>query len=152
MQRKLTLELPQKPAISESTIARAMNSMLISLKVATKDADVRLAANTQDVIQARRDYAMMMTGLPVNDLAVFINETGYNLWTRRTQGRARVGQPVRRTVVTQRGPNMTMCLAVSSELGIVHCTLHVITPHNIAGWELHSTRKFAQCINMQPFI
>ena len=72
MQRKLTLELPQKPAISESTIARAMNSMLISLKVATKDADVRLAANTQDVIQARRDYAMMMTGLPVNDLAVLI--------------------------------------------------------------------------------
>ena len=51
---------------------------------------------------------------------LYIDETGFNIWTSRTRGRSRVGQPAVRQVEGQRGRNITVSLAVSPRYGLVH--------------------------------
>ena len=51
---------------------------------------------------------------------VYLDETGYNVWTRRSQGRSRIGHPARREVHTQRGTNVMCTLAISPEIGLLH--------------------------------
>jgi hypothetical protein len=53
---------------------------------------------------------------------VFIDECGYNVWTARSHGRARLGERAYRQVCGQRGRNMTVCLAVSANGGLVFHT------------------------------
>ena len=48
--------------------------------------------NRPDVIQKRLDYANWFMGHAVVNHTVFIDERGYNIWTSRSQGRARRGQ------------------------------------------------------------
>jgi hypothetical protein len=55
---------------------------------------------------------------------VYLDETGFNLWTRRSQGRAPKGHPIRRTVTTQRGPNASVCLAISANFGLIHSAVY----------------------------
>ena len=52
-----------------------------------------------------------------------MDEFGVNVWTSRSKGRAAVGQRAVRIVEGQRGQNLTICLAVSSQIGLVHHTL-----------------------------
>ena len=56
---------------------------------------------------------------------IFIDETGYNIWTRRSQGRAPRGAPVRRVVNNQRGRNCSVTFAISHEVGLVHHTIRL---------------------------
>ena len=53
---------------------------------------------------------------------VFIDECGYNVWTTHSHGRARVGERVYWQVCGQQGRNMTVCLAVSANGGLVFHT------------------------------
>ena len=48
---------------------------------------------------------------------MYIDESGFNIFTRRTKGRAPLGERVRR-VVAPRGRNVT--LAISPDMGLVH--------------------------------
>ena len=117
MKDKLREGLPQKPGVSLSTIARTLDGMLFTLKLAE---DVPDARNSPRVIQQRRDYAewFLEHGIVAN--CVFIDECGYNIWTRRTQGRALRGVPARRVVHGQRGRNCNVTFAVSAAAGLVH--------------------------------
>ena len=119
LRTKLSAQLPNKPPVTIKTLARALEGALYTFKIATKNTDIRLSANSQGVIEKRREYALLMTELQQDTVVVYIDETGYNLWTRRSQGWSRRGQPVRRRCPTQRGPNLSICLAVSSALGLV---------------------------------
>ena len=48
-----------------------------------------------------------------------MDECGYNIWTVRSHGRARQGERAYRQVCTQRGRNVTVCLAISPINGLV---------------------------------
>ncbi|KXJ27189.1 hypothetical protein AC249_AIPGENE17567 [Exaiptasia diaphana] len=52
------------------------------------------------------------------------DECGYNIWTARSQGRARTGDRAYRQVCGQRGRNVTVALAISPTTGLVfHCAV-----------------------------
>lgn len=50
---------------------------------------------------------------------IFIDESGYNLWTARTRGRSLRGEPAIRVVSGRRGQNFTVSFAVSQERGLI---------------------------------
>ena len=56
---------------------------------------------------------------------VFIDECGYNIWTARSNGRARVGERAYRQVLGQRGRNVAITLAMSPTVGLVHYTVQI---------------------------
>ena len=99
-----------------------MDGMLIRVKMARA---VPAARNRPDVIERRYEYAdWFMTQGVIND-CIFIDECGYNIWTARSYGRARVGERAYRQVSGQRGRNVTICLAVSPTNGLVYHTARI---------------------------
>jgi len=117
MRTSLNDNLPNKPEVSTSTIARSLDGMLITLKQAEDNPDAR---NTPQVIDQRVQYAEWFLEDGVLGHCVFIDETGFNIWTRRSQGRAPRGVPARRIVHGQRGRNCNITFAISPEIGLVH--------------------------------
>ena len=69
----------------------------------------------------RCDFAEWLTtdgqNVPVHK--IFADEFGMNMGTLRNKGRALQGQRVVRIIERQRGRNLTICLAVSSAVGLV---------------------------------
>ena len=63
----------------------------------------------------------------VQQLQVYIDESGFNIFTRRSKGCAPLGQRVRR-VLAPRGRNVNITLAISSDMGLVH---HVIEQRTV---------------------
>ena len=90
--------------------------MLFRIKLARPvPADI----NRPDVIQKRLDYANWFMGHAVVNHTVFIDECGYNIWTSRSQGRARRGEQAYRQVCGQQGRNVTVTMAISPANGLV---------------------------------
>jgi hypothetical protein len=114
---------PHKPRVSSKTVDRMLDGVMYTVKLATKGSDVRLSTNSLANIQDRRDYENFMLNLDPAVHTVYLDETGFNLWLRRSQGRALRGSPVQRTVITQRGPNVTVCMAICADYGLVHSTV-----------------------------
>ena len=56
----------------------------------------------------------------MNTRRVYLDETGFNLYTRRTYGRAPVGQRVNRIVGSQRGRNVTFLVTITPDVGVLH--------------------------------
>ena len=54
---------------------------------------------------------------------VFVDEFGVNVWTARSKGRAPIGARAVRIVEGQRGSNVTICLAISPQFGLVHSSI-----------------------------
>ena len=117
MKQQLQARLPHKPTVSTSTIARTLNGMLITRKLAEDVPDQRNAAR---VLDARRDYANWFLRDGVLGNVVYIDETGYNIWTRRSQRRAPRGEPARRVVHHQRGKQVNITFAISDEVALVN--------------------------------
>ena len=67
---------------------------------------------------------MIETGLQRH--RIYIDETGFNLWTRRTYGRARIGERVNRIVVGQKGRDVTVIAAISDLVGVVYHEVHTV--------------------------
>lgn len=59
----------------------------------------------------------MATG--IHEELIFFDEAGFNLWTARTRGRARIGENAVRVVAGRRGQNLTAIFAVSNERGLL---------------------------------
>jgi hypothetical protein len=114
---------PDKPRITYKTVDRCLQGLLYTFKLATKGTDVRQKTNSPASVTARREYAQFMLDLDPGCQLVYLDETGFNLWTRRSQGRSLKGAAVRRTVTTQRGPNVTACIATAAQFGLVHATV-----------------------------
>ena len=51
--------------------------------------------------------------------SIFVDECGYNIWTARSHGRARLGERAYRQVCGQRERNVTVALAISPTNGLV---------------------------------
>lgn len=120
MKADLAESLPQKPAVSTSTIARALDGLFITLKLVE---DVPVVRNAPRVLDERAEYANWFLQTGVLAHCVFVDECGYNIWTRRSQGRAPRGEPARRVVHGQRGKNCNFTFAVSDAVGLVHHTV-----------------------------
>ena len=58
---------------------------------------------------------------------IYIDECGYNIWTRRTYERAPRGEPVRRVVNNQQGRNCNITFAISNEIGLIHHSVRLAT-------------------------
>ena len=51
---------------------------------------------------------------------VYVDESGFNLWTKRTNGRSLKGQPAVRVSCGSKGKNLSLILSISSEVGVVY--------------------------------
>lgn len=143
---RLRQQLPDKPRISKSTLARTLDGMLITLKLAE---DVPEARNAERVLQQRHDYSQWFLRHGIVGHCIFIDECGYNIWTRRSYGRAARGQPARRVVNNQRGRNCNVTFATSNEIGLVHHTINMDTTTR-ASFENFLQQTAQACRHMLP--
>ena len=101
---ELQRRLPNKPHISRTTISKSLDAQLIRMK---KLEDSPMERNSDATKVARQNFAHWMTNEGVNQHLVYIDEAGFNLFTRRTRGRAVVGQRAVRQVAGSLGKNKT---------------------------------------------
>lgn len=66
-----------------------------------------------------QEFANWLLATGIHQELIFIDEAGFNLWTARTRGRARIGEPAVRVVAGRRGPSLTTIFAVSNERGLL---------------------------------
>jgi hypothetical protein len=117
MRANLLNDFPTRPPVSPCTISRALDGQFISIK------DVRAVPfqwNTAEVKSERKGYAQWLLNTGAQENLIFVDEFGCNVWTARTKGRAPIGQRAVRIVEGQRGQNLTLCLAISPQWGLVH--------------------------------
>ena len=107
---QLRQTFPQKPHISISTLATMLDGQLVAMKN-LEDAPVE--RNSPDTKEERRQYATWLAAEGVNQNIVYVDEYGFNLYTRRTRGRALVGQRAVRQVAASRGRNLNLLMAIS---------------------------------------
>jgi hypothetical protein len=112
--------MPDAPDISLCSISRALDGQLISLKLLRQ---VPIDWNSNVTKEARRMHAEWLLDEGSQQHLIYMDEFGVNLWTARTQGRAPRGQRAVAIVNGQRGMNLTICLAISQTLGLVHVAL-----------------------------
>ena len=76
--------------------------------------------NTNVVKEKRKLHAdwFLEYGVLFED-KVYTDETGFNLWTKRSSGRSRKGTPAAIVTSGQKGQNMTLVIAISSA-GVIH--------------------------------
>ena len=127
--------------MSTSTIARALDGLLITLKLVE---DVPVVRNAPRVLDERAEYANWFLQTGVLAHCVFVDECGYNIWTRRSQGRAPRGEPARRVVHGQRGKNCNFTFAVSDAVGLVHHTVacDTVTRETFQVFFLETARQY----------
>lgn len=118
----LRTRLPNKNQIGKTTISNILEGQLISVKLLHTSPAER---NREDVKVARKEYAnwLLLDGQRADHL-VFIDESGFNIWTKRTFGRSQKGQRAIRKVGGQRGRNLTLKLAISDRLGVIAADFH----------------------------
>lgn len=104
-----------------ATIGKTLDGMLYTVKMVS---DVPAQRNSADNKRIRMEYAQWYLQEGQNRTSVFIDETGFNVWTRRNYGRAIRGQRAFRTKAAQRGRNLTIIMAITSE-GLVHFEFNV---------------------------
>lgn len=85
---QLRVRLPNKPRVCDNTIATALHARLITLKLTR---DVPAQRNTEAVKDARKEMANWMLRNSAAE-KVYIDESGFRLWLKRSMGRAAEGQ------------------------------------------------------------
>lgn len=122
MKDHLVHVFPDVQNVSLSTISRALDGRLITTKLLRQ---VPQNWNEEVTKQARRMHVEWLLDEGSQKHLLYMDEFGVNLWTARTIGRAPRGERAVTIVNGQRGRNLTICLAISQELGLVHFTLVV---------------------------
>ena len=118
MRGKLFATFPALPPnLSLTTISRALDGSLITLKLLRS---IPTQWNASDVKEERVAYVTWFFEEATQRETVFVDECGFNVWTSRTQGRSARGSRAVRMVSGSRGKNLTVCMAVSPRLGLVH--------------------------------
>ena len=90
LNEQLREELPECPRISDVTVARILDSHLITRKLAGKEAGVPFERNSPRVKLARQQYVEFFTGLGIPGIThtrsslIYVDESGYihssNAW------------------------------------------------------------------------
>lgn len=102
--------------ISSSAISKWLDGKLITLK---KVREVPVQRNSTRVKDLRHEYAtwMIETGAP--DSCIYLDECGFNVWTKRSYGRATKGARCFTVCDGQRGQNISLCMAIGLD-GVIH--------------------------------
>ena len=119
---ELKERLPDRPAVHARTIAKHLDGMLYTLKLAHR---VPAERNRADVIERRNEYAHRFLEEANLHHPVFIDECGFNICTSQSRGRSRRGDTAYRQVCGQKGRNITICLAISAVFGLIHHTIQM---------------------------
>ena len=85
--QELRQRLPNKPEIHNRTVSRTSQGMLYRARLARH---LPADRNRPHVIHKRYSYASWFMRHAVVNHFVFNDECGYNIWTARNQGRARI--------------------------------------------------------------
>ncbi|KAG7162764.1 uncharacterized protein LOC121873561 [Homarus americanus] len=115
---------PNKPHVCNMTVSRALDGELITLKQVH---NVPANRNSEDVNAARVSLSQYMYEDGIQQPRVYVDETGYNLYTCRTYGRAPRGQHVNTIVAGQRGSNVTLIAAIYTLVSLFYYEIHVIS-------------------------
>ena len=111
---------PDKPHVSDSTVKRALDGELITLKLCRT---IPQDSNSERVKQVRAEFAHYMYEEGLREHRIYVDEMGFNLYASRAYGRAPRGQRVHRIVGGQRG-NITLIAAISNTGGLVYHETH----------------------------
>ena len=128
LQRTVREIWPTKPHFSITSLSRCLDGECISLKMSR---DVPAERNSPATKDNRRHYAQWMMSEGINSHRIYVDETGFNLWTKRTYGRAKVGERVNRIVGGQRGRNCTVICAISDQVGVLYYEIHFGTVNKL---------------------
>ena len=101
--------------------AKKIDDEIIEYAVTELFRDSPAERNTREILEARRDFAKWLLSPNIITMKkIYIDEFGCNIHTRRSQGRGKTGERAYRTVSGQKGPNITVCVAVSADQGLEH--------------------------------
>jgi transposase len=106
--------------ITTGCISKWLDGQLITVK---KTREVIAERNSQRVKDLRSEYAQWMIedGVPADE-CVYIDETGYNVWIKRSYGRSSKGKRCFTVCDGQRGKNISLCMAIGLD-GVLHWKL-----------------------------
>jgi transposase len=99
-----------------TTISNYLDAQLITVK---KLRDVPSERNSVSTKERRFTYAKWMIENDVADKCIYVDECGFNLWTKRSYGRAKKGSRCFIMNEGERGQNLSLCMAIGLS-GIVH--------------------------------
>ncbi|KAG7173016.1 putative DDE superfamily endonuclease domain-containing protein 2 [Homarus americanus] len=103
-------------------VSRALDGELITLKQVH---NVPADRNLEDVKAARVALTQYMCEDGIHQHRVYVDATGYNLYTCKTYGRAPRGQRVNRIVAGQRGSNLKLIAAIYNLASLFYYEIHV---------------------------
>ncbi|KAF4698952.1 hypothetical protein FOZ62_010272, partial [Perkinsus olseni] len=107
-------------ALSISTIDRVLDGCLLSLKLVTP---VPVEKNSPGNIAKRATYCRDYQA--EDRRKVHIDESNYNLWTRRSYARSKVGERARKQERTAKGKNLNIVLAICDDGDVLYYEIHV---------------------------
>lgn len=115
---RLRQRCPGKPHVCDRTIGNICDGLLYTVK----KLQIHGVNRNADHVKVERilyanwflQEAILATRL------VFVDESGFNMWTTRSQGRSKRGTPATKVVCAQRGDNVTLLLAISPHTGVIH--------------------------------
>lgn len=112
---ELRLRLPDKPHVCDNTVSNMLHGRFITMKLLR---DVPAQRNCPRVKTARREMAEWLLANAQTE-KVFIDESGFRLWLKRSYGRSVRGARSFRQVDARGSPHMSIIFAVSSTHGLV---------------------------------
>ena len=112
---ELRLRLPDKPHVCDNTVSNVLHGRLITTKLLR---DVPVQRNSPRVKTARHEMADWLLANAQTE-KVFIDESGFHLWLKRSYGRSVRGARAFRQIDARGSPHMSIIFAVSSTHGLV---------------------------------
>ena len=109
--------LPHKPAMCDNTSSNILHGQMVTMK---KLMDSPAERNASEVKAQRRQLVEWLIALSPDIEPIFIDESGFHLWIKRTRGRAIRGDRAVRVVGGRRSTNFSALFAVSPGRGLVH--------------------------------
>jgi hypothetical protein len=105
--------------VSKTVISDWLDGQCLTLKLVR---DVLEDRNSLQTKETRFAYAKWMLESELRENCVYIDESGFNVWTKRSYGRSSKGSRCFRVCNGQRGKNISLCMAISSQ-GVLHSKL-----------------------------
>ena len=117
IKQSLEETFPTKRKMSLITIVRILDGHLYSLKSIQA---VSVERNSDETKRKRAEFSnWFLSNVHMYSAVVYVDECGYNLWTRRSNGRAPKGTPAVRVCCRSRGKNLSLILGISPQLGLL---------------------------------
>jgi len=103
---------------SISTVDRFLSGKMYSIKKISASVQEK---NSDRVKNERKEYATtFLEDQWLSSQCIYIDETGFNIWMRRSHGRSEIGTQIHAVIPNCRGSNITLIMAISKRGPIHH--------------------------------